>query len=102
MWISLLTGADIDALCVAPRHVERTDFFSSFYEKLKEQEEVKDLRVSDINYSLTARRKQVIFPHATTLPRSVQAVEEAFVPVIKLAFDGIEVCFFLNGFLCIS
>ena len=57
MWISLLlTGADIDALCVAPRHVERTDFFSSFYEKLKEQEEVKDLRVSDINYSLTARR----------------------------------------------
>ena len=57
MWISLLTGADIDALCVAPRHVERTDFFSSFYEKLKEQEEVKDLRVSDINYSLTARRK---------------------------------------------
>ncbi|KAJ8411818.1 hypothetical protein AAFF_G00154560 [Aldrovandia affinis] len=56
-------GADIDALCVAPRHVERPDFFSSFYEKLKEQEEVKDLR----------------------------AVEEAFVPVIKLSFDGIEI-----------
>ncbi|XP_064195393.1 poly(A) polymerase type 3-like isoform X2 [Anguilla rostrata] len=56
-------GADIDALCVSPRHVERSDFFSSFYEKLKEQEEVKDLR----------------------------AVEEAFVPVIKLSFDGIEI-----------
>ncbi|XP_062857805.1 poly(A) polymerase alpha [Trichomycterus rosablanca] len=56
-------GADIDALCVAPRHVERTDFFSSFYEKLKELEEVRDLR----------------------------AVEEAFVPVIKLSFDGIEI-----------
>ncbi|XP_051951464.1 poly(A) polymerase type 3-like isoform X3 [Xyrauchen texanus] len=56
-------GADIDALCVAPRHLERTDFFSSFYEKLKEHEEVKDLR----------------------------AVEEAFVPVIKLSFDGIEI-----------
>ncbi|XP_043075274.1 poly(A) polymerase alpha isoform X1 [Puntigrus tetrazona] len=56
-------GADIDALCVAPRHVERSDFFSSFYEKLKEQEEVKDLR----------------------------AVEEAFVPVIKLSFDSIEI-----------
>uniref|UniRef100_A0A672T9G0 Poly(A) polymerase n=1 Tax=Sinocyclocheilus grahami TaxID=75366 RepID=A0A672T9G0_SINGR len=56
-------GADIDALCVAPRHLERSDFFSSFYEKLKEQEEVKDLR----------------------------AVEEAFVPVIKLSFDGIEI-----------
>uniref|UniRef100_A0A4W5N5C3 Poly(A) polymerase n=1 Tax=Hucho hucho TaxID=62062 RepID=A0A4W5N5C3_9TELE len=38
-------GADIDALCVAPRHVERTDFFSSFLDKLKEQEEVKDLRL---------------------------------------------------------
>ncbi|XP_076016256.1 poly(A) polymerase alpha [Genypterus blacodes] len=56
-------GADIDALCVAPRHVERPDFFSSLYEKLKEKEEVKDLR----------------------------AVEEAFVPVIKLSFDGIEI-----------
>ncbi|KAB0336854.1 hypothetical protein FD755_025826, partial [Muntiacus reevesi] len=55
-------GADIDALCVAPRHVDRSDFFTSFYDKLKLQEEVKDLR----------------------------AVEEAFVPVIKLCFDGIE------------
>ncbi|XP_077123422.1 poly(A) polymerase alpha isoform X2 [Ranitomeya variabilis] len=56
-------GADIDALCVAPRHVDRSDFFSSFYDKLKLQDEVKDLR----------------------------AVEEAFVPVIKLCFDGIEI-----------
>ncbi|OWF51454.1 poly(A) polymerase beta-like [Mizuhopecten yessoensis] len=55
-------GGDIDTLCVAPRHVERSDFFSSFYELLKQQEEVKDLR----------------------------AVEEAFVPVIKMVFDGIE------------
>ena len=38
-------GADIDALCVAPRHVDRSDFFTSFYNKLKLQEEVKDLRV---------------------------------------------------------
>lgn len=42
---SVNAGADIDALCVAPRHVDRSDFFTSFYEKLKEQEEVKDLRV---------------------------------------------------------
>ncbi|XP_052768431.1 poly(A) polymerase type 3-like isoform X2 [Mya arenaria] len=55
-------GADIDTLCVAPRHVERTDFFTSFIELLKEQSEVKELR----------------------------AVEEAFVPVIKMSFDGIE------------
>ena len=52
---------NIDALCVTPTHVDQSDFFSSFYVKLKLQGEIKDLR----------------------------AVEEAFVPVIKL-FDGIE------------
>ncbi|XP_017320003.1 poly(A) polymerase gamma isoform X4 [Ictalurus punctatus] len=56
-------GADIDALCVAPRHVERSDFFASFFEKLKQHDEIKDLR----------------------------AVEDAFVPVIKFKFDGIEI-----------
>lgn len=56
-------GADIDALCVAPRHVERSDFFQSFFEKFKQHEEIKDLR----------------------------AVEDAFVPVIKFKFDGIEI-----------
>lgn len=55
-------GADIDTLCVAPRHVDRSDFFSTFVELLKEQPEVKDLRT----------------------------VEEAFVPVIKMTFSGIE------------
>lgn len=56
-------GADIDALCVAPRHVERSDFFASFFEKLKQNDSIKDLR----------------------------AVEDAFVPVIKFKFDGIEI-----------
>ncbi|KFV80778.1 Poly(A) polymerase gamma, partial [Struthio camelus australis] len=56
-------GADIDALCVAPRHVERSDFFQSFFEKLKHQEEIKNLR----------------------------AVEDAYVPVVKFEFDGIEI-----------
>lgn len=55
-------GADIDTLCVAPRHIHRSDFFTSFVELLKEQPEVQDLR----------------------------AVEEAYVPVIKMKFDGIE------------
>ncbi|GIX70780.1 poly(A) polymerase alpha [Caerostris extrusa] len=55
-------GADIDTLCVAPRHVERSDFFSSFVELLRKQSEVQDLRT----------------------------VEEAYVPVIKMTFDGIE------------
>lgn len=46
MKYNLFSGADIDTLCVAPRHVDRSDFFSSFIELLKEQPEVKDLRVS--------------------------------------------------------
>lgn len=41
----VFVGADIDTLCVAPRHVERSDFFKSFVELLKAQPEVKDLRV---------------------------------------------------------
>lgn len=56
-------GADIDTLLVAPRHIERSDFFSSFYEFLKLREEIKDLR----------------------------AVEETYVPLIKMNFDGIEI-----------
>ncbi|XP_039594841.1 poly(A) polymerase gamma isoform X2 [Polypterus senegalus] len=56
-------GADIDALCVAPRHVERSDFFQTFFEKLRKHEGIKDLR----------------------------AVEDAFVPVIKFKFDSIEI-----------
>ncbi|XP_022121773.2 poly(A) polymerase type 3 isoform X1 [Pieris rapae] len=56
-------GADIDALCVAPRHIDRSDYFQSFYDLLKQQPQVKDLR----------------------------AVEDAFVPVIKMNFDGIEI-----------
>ena len=48
---------------MAPRHVHREDYFSSFYEILKKQPEVTDLR----------------------------AVPEAFVPVIKMQFDGIEI-----------
>lgn len=38
-------GADIDALCVAPRHIYRNDYFTSFFELLKQQSEVTDLRV---------------------------------------------------------
>ncbi|XP_075781646.1 poly(A) polymerase gamma isoform X3 [Pelodiscus sinensis] len=56
-------GADIDALCVAPRHVERSDFFQSFFEKLKAQDGIRTLR----------------------------AIEDAYVPVIKFEFDGIEI-----------
>merc|ERR1719369_71629 len=56
-------GADIDALCVAPRHILREDFFSSFQDMLREQEEITEVR----------------------------AVPDAFAPVIKLCFDGIDI-----------
>ncbi|KRX74050.1 Poly(A) polymerase gamma [Trichinella sp. T6] len=55
-------GADIDTLCVAPRHILREDFFTSFKDLLKSQSEVSECR----------------------------PIEEAFVSVIKLKFDGIE------------
>lgn len=55
-------GADIDTLLVVPRHVDRADFFASFSEKLRKQ------------------------PQA----EYVHMVEDAFVPVIKTKFDGIE------------
>lgn len=42
-------GADIDALCVVPRHIYRSDYFSSFFELLKMQEEVTDLRVCTLD-----------------------------------------------------
>ena len=29
-------GADIDSLCVVPRHIDRSDFFSTFYKMLEE------------------------------------------------------------------
>ncbi|XP_049906248.1 poly(A) polymerase type 3-like [Epinephelus moara] len=56
-------GADIDVLCVGPSFLERKDFFTSFFQKLKAQEEV----------------------------NNIQAVEEATVPVIKSSYEGIEV-----------
>lgn len=55
-------GADIDALVLTPFYITREDFFSSLYKKLDEHPDVKDLH----------------------------AVTDAFVPTMKLEFDGIE------------
>lgn len=59
---STFAGADIDTLLVAPRHVDRSDFFTSFLQKLQEMPGVEYCR----------------------------PVEEAFVPVIKTKIEGIE------------
>ena len=58
-----VVGGDIDTLCVAPRHINRSDFFASFYALLETQPQVADLH----------------------------KIEDTFVPVIKLKFDGVEV-----------
>lgn len=58
-----LKGADIDALCVAPRNIELTDFFTLFFDLLKTQPEVTECR----------------------------AIEEASTPIITMKLDGIEI-----------
>ena len=56
-------GSDIDALCVAPMHITREDFFDSFYTLLQQKPQVANLR----------------------------AVANAYVPVIKMVYDGIDI-----------
>ncbi|ORZ33119.1 Poly(A) polymerase central domain-domain-containing protein [Catenaria anguillulae PL171] len=56
-------GADIDTLCVAPKHVNRDDFFSVMYEMLKSRDDVTELA----------------------------AVPDAFVPVITFEMRGVPI-----------
>ena len=63
------SGADIDTLLIAPRHIERTDFFTSFHEMLLSERGITNVR----------------------------AVPDAFVPLIKIEYEGIEV-WILDGF----
>ncbi|KAH9634943.1 hypothetical protein HF086_004343 [Spodoptera exigua] len=55
--------AKIDLLCVAPRHIQRSDFFTSLYELLKGHPQVTELR----------------------------ALQNAYVPVIKMTFSQIRI-----------
>ena len=58
-------GSDIDTLCVAPKHLQREDFFEIFEALLKERDDVTE----------------------------VAAVPEAYVPLIKTKFMGISIDF---------
>lgn len=57
------SGADIDTLLIAPRHIERSDFFASFHDLLLSEKGITNVR----------------------------AVQDAYVPVIKIEYEGIEV-----------
>ncbi len=43
-------GADIDTLCVTPKHIQREDFFEDMYEALKKRPEVTNLTVKILIY----------------------------------------------------
>ncbi|KAI6649319.1 Poly(A) polymerase type 3-like [Oopsacas minuta] len=55
-------GADIDALLVAPRHISRDEVFTKFSDRLRSHDQIKHVKV----------------------------IEDAYVPVIKMVFSGIE------------
>eukprot|EP00933_Yihiella_yeosuensis_P039704 TRINITY_DN3381_c4_g1_i1.p1 TRINITY_DN3381_c4_g1~~TRINITY_DN3381_c4_g1_i1.p1 ORF type:complete len:647 (+),score=126.73 TRINITY_DN3381_c4_g1_i1:76-2016(+) len=56
-------GSDIDALCVAPRHVSRNSFFQVLVSKLQEHPDIEDL---------------------TPVP-------DAYVPIIKMKLSGVDI-----------
>lgn len=56
-------GSDIDTLVVVPKHVTRDDFFSVFIELLRKRPEL----------------------------QKIQAVPDAYVPIIKTIFDGVDI-----------
>lgn len=76
------SGADIDTLLVAPRHVNRADFFGTFYEILKNNEDVKELRVRISYYSvdlfcecfLTESSIHVVYLYAKLFPGSGKCI----------------------------
>ena len=45
----MTSGADIDTLLVAPRHIERTDYFGTFPEFLREKPEATQVHVCKLN-----------------------------------------------------
>ena len=44
------SGADIDTLCVAPRHVQREDFFTTMHDILKARAEVTEIAVQLLHF----------------------------------------------------
>ena len=50
LMLGFFVGSDIDTLLIAPRHIDRMDFFTTFVEFLRRQSEVRDLRTVEEAY----------------------------------------------------
>lgn len=83
-------GADIDTLCVGPRHCSREeDFFGTSPESLQAMLEVRSTRIcSPSRHGLTALPVTLQGMEGVT---ELQPVPDAFTPVIKMKFEGISI-----------
>jgi poly(A) polymerase len=77
-------GSDIDTLAVAPKHVQREDFFNFFPDILR--------RVVEQELAREAREKSKPEDREfSTGITSLVPVPDSFVPIIKLILNGIEI-----------
>ena len=75
-------GSDIDTICVCPRHIYKEHFFGEFKQMLRDWPAVTEISVGP---RCTCRLSKGIQAETS------QAVESAFVPVMKTVISGVEV-----------
>ena len=106
------TPPTLHRLCVAPRHVDRDEFFAELEVTLREQPEVKELAVCSnmrppllIRFSFFSFRERAHSRPAPRLSSCAQSIPEAYVPIIKMKFDSVSVkpfsCFSSCIFSCV-